>query len=102
MLSDGILTPINHMFPTLFPLCSYCVTSTNAVYSFSGCSASNVNTSSYHTYSNQLFTNDGTFNVCGVNSFKQWQSLGQDAGSMLSSTPTIAQMVAAARAVLKM
>ena len=90
----------HHFLLSQFHHDNYCVTSTNGMYSFSNCNAGNVNTTAYHTWANKLFSPDGTFNNCGVNSFARWQALGQDAGSTLGTTPPIADMIAAARAVL--
>ena len=93
-------TDDNGVFANQYHHHNYCVTSTNALYSFSNCNSGNVNTTAYHTYGNKLFTPDGSFNVCGVNSWSRWQTLGQDAGSSIGTTPSIAEMIAAAQAVL--
>lgn len=93
-------TDDNGVFANQYHTDNYCVSSSNGLYSFSNCNSGNVNTTAYHTWNNKLFTPDGSFNNCGVNSFSAWQKLGQDAGSTVAVTPPLADLLTAARAVL--
>jgi hypothetical protein len=73
-------------------------------YSFSRCSSSNVNTTTYQTANNSFYLNSSaaeTFGPpCGAKSFAEWQSWGQDLGSQVVETPDIDGIVAIAKQTL--
>lgn len=67
----------------------------NAVfYSFFGCSADDVNSTTFGSSYNTLFSDASDFTVCGNLSFAAWQTLGKDEGSVLAPTPPVAELVA--------
>lgn len=93
-------TDDNNVFANQYFHSNYCVTSPNAgIYTFSGCSPNNVNTTTFHTYNNRHFTS-GFPGLCGFNSWAAWQAAGQDAGSSLSPQPSLADMIQAGIDVL--
>ena len=72
-----------------------CAVEDSTFYSYFGCNATNVNETTYHSRFNVLFSDSSNFSACGATSFEEWQQqLGQDAGSVLAPTPSVAQLLA--------
>jgi hypothetical protein len=75
-----------------------CTSADGIFYSFSGCSAEpdNLNSTVYVTASNTLYADPGSTFTQQCNqtlTFKQWQGLQQDQGSITASTPNVSALI---------
>jgi len=73
-----------------------CASEDGRVLDFSGCTAANVNTTAYETAQNTYLVDAGAAlqGPCGTGTFTAWQALGQDAGSSVAQTPSVAALIA--------
>lgn len=87
----------NGAFANQFHEDNHCVTPDGNYYSFSACNASNLATTVFQTKNNTLYSDQGPAawgKTCGVETFEEWQALGQDAGSTTAMTPSIPDLIA--------
>jgi hypothetical protein len=78
-----------------------CVEQDGKMYSFAGCNPKAPITSTYMTYNNTHYATSWQLNCQNSLSFEQWQALGQDAGSTVSSNvPSVGQLVTMATDVM--
>lgn len=87
----------NGAFANQFHENNHCVTPDGDYYSFSACNASNLATTVFQTKNNTLYSDSGPAawgKTCGVETFEEWQALGQDAGSTTATTPSIPDLIA--------
>lgn len=88
-------TDDNGVFAEQFHENNACATADGAFYSFSDCTPANLATTVYVTRNNSLLSDTGAFAApCGVNNWTTWQALGQDAGSSVAATPSVAALIA--------
>ena len=89
-------TDDNGVFAQQFHLGNMCASEDGRVLDFSGCSASNVNSTAFVTALNTYMVDAGSTlqGPCGTGTFAKWQSLGQDAGSVVVPTPSVAALIA--------
>jgi hypothetical protein len=97
-------TDDNGVFADQYHQNNTCFVSDGGFYSFSNCNINrDLNSTVYVTGRNQLFSDQGhTFSLSCPSSvdFSAWQRHGQDAGSVVGITPSIASMIAQGMAVL--
>lgn len=81
-----------------------CIEQDGLMYKFSGCNPKAPVTTTYFTYNNTHYSSSGFNLPCGNGpalTFAQWQALGQDAGSTVSSNvPSVGQLVTMATDLL--
>ncbi len=90
-------TDDNGVFANQYHANNICATADGAFYSFSDCSTTNLATTVYRTRNNTLFADAGAnfSQNCGTRlDFAAWQALGQDAESVTTTTPSVAELVA--------
>jgi len=89
-------TDDNGVFAEQFHEGNVCASEDGRVLDFAGCTASNVNTTAYVTALNTYLVDAGASlqGPCGTGTFAKWQSLGQDAGSSVAQTPSVAALIA--------
>ncbi len=90
-------TDDNGVFATQYHRDNVCASSDGGFYSFSRCNATNLATTVYVTANNTLLADAGAppFSaLCGAADFGAWQALGQDAGSRVGATPSVADLIA--------
>jgi hypothetical protein len=73
-------------------------------YSFSKCTQTNVNSTTYQTANNTFFVNSSASESwgapCGAKDFATWQSWGQDMGSKIVESPDISGIIDIAKQTL--
>ena len=89
-------TDDNGVFAEQFYSGNTCATEDGRILDFSSCNPSNVNTTAYHTFSNTYLVDASSTlqGPCNSGTFQQWQSLGQDVGSVVSTTPSVSTLIA--------
>lgn len=89
-------TDDNGVFAEQFHLGNMCASEDGRVLDFSGCTASNVNSTAFATALNTYMVDAGAQlqGPCGTGTFAAWQALGQDAGSAVVATPSVAALIA--------
>ena len=89
-------TDDNGVFAEQFYEGNVCASEDGRVLDFASCTASNVNTTAYATALNTYLVDAGAAlqGPCGTGTFAKWQSLGQDAGSAVAQTPSVAALIA--------
>lgn len=89
------VTDDNNVFAEQFFEGNVCASDSDEFFSYFGCNASDVNTTTYRHAYNVLFSDTGNFSTCsGSLPWDEWRALGQDAGSALSTTPSVAELIA--------
>ena len=88
-------TDDNGVFAEQFHLGNVCATEDGRVLDFAGCNAGNVNSTAYATAYNTYLVDAGSAlqGPCGTGTFEHWQSLGQDVGSAVASTPSVEALI---------
>ncbi len=89
-------TDDNGVFAEQFYEGNVCASEDGRVLDFASCTASNVNTTAHVTAHNTYLVDAGAAlqGPCGTGTFAKWQSLGQDAGSAVAQTPSVAALIA--------
>ena len=89
-------TDDNGVFAEQFHLGNTCATNDGRILDFANCNRGNVNSTAYVTRANSYLVDAGAVlqGPCGTASFADWQSLGQDQGSVVGVTPSVADLIA--------
>jgi len=80
-----------------------CITADGDFFTWAKCNVGNLNSTVYQTWNNTFYSQNAAFNVhCGEQTldFQAWQRLGQERGSIVRPTPTVAQIIAMGKTVL--
>ena len=88
-------TDDNGVFAEQFYVGNTCATEDGRILDFSGCNPTNVNTTAYSTAMNTYFVDSSSTlqGPCESGTWAEWQALGQDIGSIVALTPSVATLI---------
>ncbi len=88
-------TDDNGVFAEQFYVGNTCATEDGRILDFSGCNPTNVNTTAYRTAMNTYFVDSSSTlqGPCESGTWAEWQALGQDIGSIVALTPSVATLI---------